>query len=219
MTYAEAEQAFLNNLKSIYPTKEIKSLFFIWVNMLTGMSHTDLVMGKNNPANDIIIRFLQETLTRLKNNEPIQYILGKTFFADLPFYVNRNVLIPRSETEELVNLIVEKYSGIKQLKILDIGTGSGCIAITLAKKLEAKVYAIDNSDDALKTAKKNSILNEIDIILKKQDILASDFLCYEEFDIIVSNPPYVFESKKEICILTLFISSRKKHYLFRIMTH
>ncbi|WP_141882971.1 peptide chain release factor N(5)-glutamine methyltransferase, partial [Flavobacterium psychrophilum] len=141
-------------------------------------------------------------LLQLKEQKPIQYILGETQFFGLPFYVNENTLIPRPETEELVEWIIKenlKISSLKNLKILDIGTGSGCIAISLAKNLpNASVFAIDVSDKALATAQKNAVLNEVDITFIEKNILQTEDL-NQEFDIIVSNPPYVRNlEKKEI---------------------
>jgi release factor glutamine methyltransferase len=127
-------------------------------------------------------------------------LLGKTSFFGLDFEVNENVLIPRPETEELVDWIIKenaKIEGFKDLKILDIGTGSGCIAISLAKNIpNAKVYAIDVSERALATAKKNAALNKVDVIFITQNILEAADL-KQQFDIIVSNPPYVRNLEKQ----------------------
>jgi len=134
----------------------------------------------------------------LKEYKPIQYILGETEFFGLNFSVNQSVLIPRPETEELVELILKNHSG-ENLKILDIGTGSGCIAISLAKNMpSAKVYAIDISEDALSVAKENATRNQVEIQFFQQDILAElpDNIFNEKLDIIVSNPPYITPIEK-----------------------
>jgi release factor glutamine methyltransferase len=138
-------------------------------------------------------------LEQLKKEIPIQYILGVTHFYGLEFEVNSAVLIPRPETEELVDWIVQK-SKIKnqksKIKILDIGTGSGCIAIALAKNLpNAQVFALDVSEKALATAKKNAEKNQVQLSFIHQSILETEDLA-QEFDIIVSNPPYVRELEK-----------------------
>ena len=139
-------------------------------------------------------------LEQLKKEIPIQYILGTTHFYGLEFEVNSNVLIPRPETEELVDWIVQK-SKIKnqesKIKILDIGTGSGCISISLAKNLpNAEVFALDVSDKALATAKSNAEFNQVEIQFIHQSILETEDLG-QQFDLIVSNPPYVRHLEKQ----------------------
>jgi release factor glutamine methyltransferase len=139
-------------------------------------------------------------LEQLKLEIPIQYLLGKTSFYGLDFEVNENVLIPRPETEELVDWILERQQPTgngRNLKILDIGTGSGCIAISLAKNLpNAQVFAIDVSEKALATAKKNAESNAVKVTFISRNILDAEDL-EQEFDIIVSNPPYVRNLEKE----------------------
>jgi release factor glutamine methyltransferase len=142
-------------------------------------------------------QLLGNTLTRLKNQEPIQYILGETTFCDLTFNVNPTVLIPRPETSELVGWVAEENRG-RAVRILDIGTGSGCIAISLAKKMTtAQVAGWDISTEALETAKGNNARNGTDVTFEYCDILA-----YKpqksEYDIIVSNPPYIKEKEKSM---------------------
>jgi release factor glutamine methyltransferase len=138
-------------------------------------------------------------LEKLQLEIPIQYILGTTQFYGLEFNVNENVLIPRPETEELVEWIIIsnlKTPKLKKLKILDIGTGSGCIAISLAKNIpDAEVSAIDISDKALATAKKNADLNKVAVAFLQKNILETNDL-EQQFDIIVSNPPYVRNLEK-----------------------
>ena len=138
---------------------------------------------------------------KLMNDEPIQYIIGKTEFSEVLLNVNKHTLIPRPETEELVMLIenAHKNSNSKSLKILDIGTGSGSIAISLQKILGAEVTAIDFSEEALKVAQQNSIENNTEVIFKKIDFLdQKQWEQLGDFDIIISNPPYVLESEKEL---------------------
>jgi release factor glutamine methyltransferase len=151
----------------------------------------------------------ESVLSELKKEKPIQYILGETEFYGLPFLVNENTLIPRPETEELVEWIIKstKYEiQSTKLRILDIGTGSGCIAISLAKNFpNAEVSAIDVSEKALATAKKNAEINKVEVdfinvdILKINDLVelpTSNFQLPTQFDIIVSNPPYVRNLEK-----------------------
>ena len=158
-----------------------------------------------NPATNISNKdkdYFLNAIEKLKQEIPIQYIIGSTEFYGLPFYVDKNVLIPRPETEELVSLILQNTKAKNQkpkTKILDIGTGSGCIAISLAKNLStAEVWALDVSKKALLVAKKNAELNKVNIHFLNDDILNISVLPIN-FDIIVSNPPYVRElEKKEI---------------------
>ena len=139
-------------------------------------------------------------LEQLKREIPIQYLLGTTHFYGLEFEVNENVLIPRPETEELVDWIIKSQKSEvrnKKLKILDIGTGSGCIAISIAKNLpNAEVFALDVSEKALATAKKNAELNQVQVQFICQSILETEDLG-QQFDVIVSNPPYVRHLEKQ----------------------
>lgn len=151
----------------------------------------ELYLKFDLPLNVYELNQVKDYIKRLVNNEPLQYILGKTKFYNLEFKVDKSVLIPRPETEELVDLIIKENQEKKELNILDIGTGSGCIAISLAKYLpQSKVFAIDISDNALKIAKHNARINKIDNIeIHKLDILTK--VPKTKFDIIVSNPPYI----------------------------
>ncbi|EKT3966244.1 peptide chain release factor N(5)-glutamine methyltransferase [Flavobacterium psychrophilum] len=193
---------FVQALASIFDEKEIESFFYIILEAFHQLKRVDLVLSPDLKLDNIQLLQWETVLLQLKEQKPIQYILGETQFFGLPFYVNENTLIPRPETEELVEWIIKenlKISSLKDLKILDIGTGSGCIAISLAKNLpNASVFAIDVSDKALATAQKNAVLNEVDITFIEKNILQTEDL-NQEFDIIVSNPPYVRNlEKKEI---------------------
>ncbi len=137
---------------------------------------------------------LSEIIDELKKGKPLQYILGYTYFYNLKFLVNPNVLIPRPETEELVwnvkNYIDKKFFDKKALRIVDIGTGSGCISVTLKHLLpQAEVWAIDISEEALEVAKKNAQLNKVEVFFEFKDILSASL--NGVFDVIVSNPPYI----------------------------
>ncbi len=139
---------------------------------------------------------LDAAISRLKNYEPIQYILEETEFFGLPFYVNKNVLIPRPETEELLELIINENLQ-EGLSVLDIGTGSGCIAISLARYLrKADISAWEISPLALEVAILNSKKNNVNINFKKTDVLG-EYPSDKRFDIIVSNPPYILEKEKQ----------------------
>jgi release factor glutamine methyltransferase len=193
------KSTFLQELSSLYDEKEIESFFYIVLESFHNKKRIDLAL---NPAMEMdamqLLRW-ESVLSDLKKEKPIQYILGETEFYGLPFLVNENTLIPRPETEELVDLIVVESRKLKveSLKILDIGTGSGCIAISLAKNLpNAQVFAIDVSEKALATASKNAGINNVEVNFILKNILETEVLD-ENYDIIVSNPPYVRNLEKE----------------------
>jgi len=188
---------FLTGLSGIYSENEIRNLVFFSFEHLLGFSRTDMMLKKEEVIEDTTIRNLQSILNDLQNHKPIQYILGKTEFYGLPFIVNENVLIPRQETEELVRWILDENKNEKSL-ILDIGTGSGCIAVSLKKHLpDAEVFAIDISAKALNLANENALLNNTAIDFIEADILIKGTkIANQFFDIIVSNPPYIRESEK-----------------------
>lgn len=191
---------FIQELSSVFDEKEIESFFYITLDAFHQMKRVDLVLNPDFELDAVQLLQWETVLAQLKEHKPIQYILGETEFFGLPFYVNENTLIPRPETEELVDWILSnhrvKESG-KTLRIIDIGTGSGCIAISLAKNLpNAQVYAVDVSEKALATAKKNAERNNVNVVFWHKNILeTADFM--EDFDIIVSNPPYVRNLEKE----------------------
>ena len=186
---------FRSELSEIYPTTEIDSFFFLLIDEYLGLQRIDTVLKPDFKINEAKLSTLNKALERLKKQEPLQYIIGKTEFYGYTFLVNEHTLIPRPETEELVEWILNESEN-KKLNILDIGTGSGCIPISLAKNLKnAIISAIDVSEDALKIAQKNATLNKININFIKKDILAADSLS-ESYDVIVSNPPYVRELEK-----------------------
>ena len=195
---------FNETLKTIYPITEIDSFFFLLLEEYLGFRRVDIVLKSDFKITQETLNLLQSATKQLEQEVPLQYIIGKTEFYGLPFVVNKHVLIPRPETEELVACVVSESSRVKtfntsikqttetkQLKILDIGTGSGCIPISLKKQLPfAKISAIDISKEALSVAKKNAVLNNVDIHFILQDILKTVALD-QHYDIIISNPPYV----------------------------
>ena len=201
---------FNETLKTIYPITEIDSFFFLLLEEYLGFRRVDIVLKSDFKINQKTLNLLQSATKQLEQEVPLQYIIGKTEFYGLPFAVNKHVLIPRPETEELVAWVVSESSRFKtfntstkqttetkQLKILDIGTGSGCIPVSLKKQLPfAEISAIDISNDALTVAKKNAVLNNVDIHFILQDILKTVALD-QHYDIIISNPPYVRELEKK----------------------
>ena len=186
---------FKEKLAHLYNNNEIEALTLMVINEITALSKAQI---KAFPEKETTIdqqKTLNETLSRLQTGEPIQYIFGRTEFYGLPFNVNPSVLIPRPETEELVEWVLTSV-GSSQLaasNILDIGTGSGCIAISLKKHLvQSKVAAIDISTNALNTATQNAVLNKVDINFIQADILnLKSEIEILRSEIIVSNPPYV----------------------------
>lgn len=189
-----------NTLKDYYPLSEIKAFTRLIMERVCDIQPHQFLLCKDKELSEKEKSQIHNIVERLTKYEPIQYIFGKTDFYGFEFEVNPSVLIPRPETEELVELIVRDYPKRKELEILDIGTGSGCIAITLKKLLnKSQVYALDVSEEALKTAKRNAIRNRAPITFFQKDILTPSETAdsiEEEFDIIVSNPPYIMEKEK-----------------------
>lgn len=184
-----------NELQAFYSHDEISALTRLILEKGFGLSFADILACKFNHLSDADVCKTAEIVDKLKNGEPIQYILGETEFFGLSFLVNKSVLIPRPETEELVQWVLETTPH-NPSKILDIGAGSGCIAVSLAKNLPlAEVHAWDISADALEVAGKNAERNGAKVFFSRKDILAEQ-KTDKKFDIIVSNPPYVTESEK-----------------------
>jgi len=188
---------FNKELSGYYPETETESFFHILTESLLRLKRIDIALNLYQVVSGKKYDKFQDAIKRLQNYEPIQYIIGDTEFYGLKFKVDSSVLIPRPETEELVDWIIKENQTETSISILDIGTGSGCIAITLAKHLpSAKVYALDVSVEALKVAQQNALLNSLEVEFIEADVL--DWNHGElKFDIIVSNPPYVRELEKE----------------------
>ncbi len=190
---------FREQLKGIYDPGEIEVFIHLCFETFLNFDKTKLLLKlKENVSESELLRF-SFAVKELKLQRPIQYILGQTDFYQLKFFVNENVLIPRPETEELVDLIIKDNKDKEQLTILDVGTGSGCIAIALKKNLpQANVVALDISEAALMLAKKNALFNGVMLSFIKQDILeeAPFFSNADAYDCIVSNPPYVCFSER-----------------------
>lgn len=184
-------------LAGIYSGGEIESLTFLIFEKLKGYSRTQYLLAKEEQLSEEELTRIEEMVTRLKNHEPIQYILGETEFYGLPFYSVPGVLIPRPETEELVQWIIQENQ-LPAPAILDIGTGTGCIAISLRKNIpQAKVLACDISPVCIETARRNSDLNSAGISVIEYNILTRiPETGFPELDLIVSNPPYVRENEK-----------------------
>ena len=199
MLVSQIKIKFYDQLKKEYPAGEIQSFFNLLTEAYLEMSRLDLALDHKKELSAYEEKKFEDALHRLLNHEPIQYIIADTEFFGLKFKVNKNVLIPRPETEELVQWILEDFKSSKteELSILDIGTGSGCIAVSLAKNLpNARVSAIDISEEALEIATSNARMNDVKIDFILQDILKTTSLP-EKYDLIVSNPPYVRELEKK----------------------
>lgn len=235
MLLKEIKNIFHKELDEVYPVEEVDTFFYMMLEHYLGLERFILALEPNFIVSKKEEQPLFEGLSKLKLEKPIQYILGETEFMDLKFSVNKSVLVPRPETEELVRWILDncQVEVSRNLKILDIGTGSGCIAISLAKNLpNAKVYALDVSEEALVVAKENAEFNEVAIEFIHADILELETLGFDSaqpdnFDIIVSNPPYVREKEKAAMQtnvlehepqLALFVTNEKPLVFYKRIT-
>lgn len=182
---------FLSEINN-FSSREVTSFAYLSIEKILGYSKSECIIHSNQElTNDNIISF-ENIISDLKQNIPIQYILGEADFYDLKFKVNSSTLIPRGETEELVQYILLHDF----ISVLEIGTGSGCIAVSIAKNSNSKITAIDNSVEALEIAKSNAILNSVKINFVLSDVF--NFSDTKKYDLIVSNPPYVLESEKKL---------------------
>lgn len=184
-------------LRPVYPKTEIDALYRLIIESLTGWDFSQQIFHKNDVLGNTITEKVYSIVKRLKKHEPIQYILGETDFFDLKLMVNPDVLVPRPETEELVQLILAS-SIKKDGAILDIGTGSGCIALALKNRLaNATITGTDISEAALHVARQNANNNKLEVAFFHSDILNWENQDWPDYDVIVSNPPYVRESEKQ----------------------
>jgi len=189
-------------LTAVFVKTEVESFFYLLIDSRLNLSKMDFLLNPNVEVNSEDLRFLESAIQKLKTEQPIQYILGETEFYGLLFKVNENTLIPRPETEELVDWIIQDQiiDNNKQLTILDIGTGSGCIPVSLAKNLtKAKVTSVDVSEEAIQVAQENAVSNNVVVSFVNDSILEPKIVndSKNKFDIIVSNPPYVRNLEKQ----------------------
>jgi release factor glutamine methyltransferase len=197
MSLQDTKQAIKHQLTSIYDTLELNSIVNMLIEEVTGWDALHQNIHKNDALEEAQSHLLDTYVQQLLTGKPIQYIIQKAWFMGQPYLVNEHVLIPRPETEELVEWIVS-YAAIvnKPLTILDIGTGSGCIPIALKMALpNANISSIDISKAAIDVAKQNAATHKTDITFIEQDILQTKQL-QDRFDIIVSNPPYIPNREK-----------------------
>jgi release factor glutamine methyltransferase len=200
MTIKQYRDQFIQELTPLYDAGEAESFFYLILEAKHQLKRIDIALQPELVLSVSELETWNSILDQLKREIPVQYLLGTTHFYGLEFEVNKNVLIPRPETEELVDWIIQSQkveSRNQKIKILDIGTGSGCIAISLAKNLpNAEVFALDVSNKALATAQKNAELNQVQVQFICQSILETQDLG-QQFDVIVSNPPYVRHLEKQ----------------------
>lgn len=183
-------------LAGYYPDAEASALAKMLLVEVLHFSTLELFGGKDKEVFKKDLDVLYEMSRRLQNQEPIQYIIGKETFCGMPFVVNRHVLIPRPETQDLVEWIAEEDQQTNPCRLLDMGTGSGCIAISLAKKLpHVQVEAWDISGEALQVARQNALNNQVKVDFHQQDILSAS-PGMAEWNVIVSNPPYITNKEK-----------------------
>ena len=182
---------FLSEINN-FSRREVESFAYLSIEKILGYSKSDCIIHSNQELSNNNIISLENIINDIKQNIPIQYILGEAHFYDLKFKVNSSTLIPRGETEELVQYILLHDF----ISVLEIGTGSGCIAVSIAKNSNAKITAIDNSIGALEIAKSNAVLNSVEINFQLRDVF--NFSEIKKYDLIVSNPPYVLESEKKL---------------------
>lgn len=199
----DCRKYYASELEKIYGSDEANTLIMILLEHYFNIDRVKIAMNPELRLSESEMLTLHFAVKELLKNKPVQYIIGETEFCGMRFFVNENVLIPRPETEEMVNMIVSRRDKACFVRtgcdVLDIGTGSGCIAISLAKLLkDSAVTAVDVSEKALEVAKKNAEANEVNVNFIKDDILnpQNRDLLNGQFDIIVSNPPYVCESEK-----------------------
>jgi len=189
---------FTTVLQGVYDKEEVHCFFYILCDFFLQYSRFEVSMALDTIVSAKNITVFEKALLRLKKQEPIQYILGTTEFYGLTFKVNKHTLIPRPETEELVDWVLSNlHDQDSMLDILDIGTGSGCIAISLAKNIPtAIVSGLDVSEKALEIAKENAVKNQVLVSFCQKDILRTTSL-EKKYDVIVSNPPYVRQLEKK----------------------
>jgi release factor glutamine methyltransferase len=200
MRWNEYYRYYLQQLQTIYSLEEATAIAGLVFENKAAITRIEIMKSSGELLSDEHKIALDNTLEQLLTHKPVQQVIGEAWFYNLPFKVNEHVLIPRPETEELVHWIIDEHkTQVEKFSILDIGSGSGCIPVALKKNLsQSSITSIDISDDALKIAKENAVINKTVV-----DFLQLDFLNENEwrglpmFDIIVSNPPYIPLNEKE----------------------
>ncbi|UFH32819.1 peptide chain release factor N(5)-glutamine methyltransferase [Chryseobacterium sp. C-71] len=194
MTISELKKYFKTELSGLYTDSETDFLYSVFVEKILGLNQIQQRMMSDQQLSDVNENHFQNILSELKIGKPYQHILGETEFYGMTFFVNENVLIPRPETEELLEMAIQKIQNsdfdVQGLKILDIGTGSGIIPLVLKKYFpNAEISSIDFSEKALEVAKRNAEFHQLEVNFIHADYL--NFKLNENYDIIISNPPYI----------------------------
>lgn len=197
MTVRDLRRAAVAALIPLYGRGEAEWMTRLTLEYVTGWSRVDLLVDADKELGEVRVEAVKNIVARLLKHEPLQYILGYEDFMGLKIKVSPSVLIPRPETQELVNIIIDREAKASDLSVLDAGTGSGAIAVALSRNLRfARVMAIDNSDAALEVARSNAERLRTPVTFVNADMLSLASLLGEPFDIIVSNPPYVLDSER-----------------------
>jgi release factor glutamine methyltransferase len=196
MTLLEAKDHLLQNLVQLYDNREAEQITHMVLEHITGMNRTERAIHKQQPLSSKQVEQFKHYNNELSAGRPVQYLLGEAWFAGLRFIVNEHTLIPRPETEELIEWI-KAVAYPEPLSVLDIGTGSGCIPVTLKKNFPLwNIQALDLSDGALQTAKENATLHRAEVEYIQMDFLDEQLWpMLGQFDIIISNPPYIRDSE------------------------
>lgn len=221
MKLKDLAEHFADRLYKTYGAEEAQAIFIVVIDSVLQYKRADYHLKKDQDIEEAKVLHIESILAELEEGKPVQYVLGVTFFYGLPFKVNGSVLIPRPETEELVDWLIESTALANVtspgLRIIDIGTGSGCIAISLKNNMPtAQVFALDVSEAAMEVASANATLNQADIEFIRADI--RNYSTSQKFDVIVSNPPYITSREKERMLdhvlnyephLALFVSDER----------
>lgn len=219
MTITEIYKTYLATLNEMYGAGEAVAITNIIFEHVAKYSKIDIIAKGNSKVDRNILKALQEALQKLLLHEPVQYIIGEAWFYQLKFVVNKAVLIPRPETEELVLEAIQFLKNAQSKKVLDIGTGSGCIPITIKKNVpDAAVISLDVSEEALVIASNNAEANVVDIDFKNIDFLQeANYVLLPTFDVIISNPPYIPENEKQQ--LAKNVTQYEPHLALFVPTH
>ena len=197
MTLKDKINAFKSKLTPIVGVREAYWMVRDIVEDVLGYGEVDILLKGDEELSDFIIGKIEKIESRLYNGEPLQHVLGWARFAGNRFKVTQHTLIPRPETQELVDMIIAHHGEAKDLRVIDVGTGSGCIAISLARGLKfAQVRAVDISPQALEVAEENARMHKVKVSFDCRDVLSLKANKGECYDVIVSNPPYIVESER-----------------------
>jgi release factor glutamine methyltransferase len=199
MTFREIYSAYISGLVPVYGTGEAQAITNLVFEGLAGISRSDMTVHAEKIAGEKMLDLLLSSLEKIKNHIPVQHVIGFAWFYGMRFRVNEHVLIPRSETEELVLEAINYLKISPEKKILDIGTGSGCIPISIKKHIPAaQITSVDINEDALQVAAENATANNVQVHFRKLDFLHEEnWSLLSTYDIIISNPPYIPQDEEK----------------------